>query len=349
MTPTYAQQLLGRTLKDDWTVVEHIPRRADATGGHFSESYIVQNPAGERAFLKALDFSEALTSPDPARALQPLTAAYNFERDLLFRCRDRRLDRVVVALDDGSVLVDTTSPAGVVQYLIFELADGDIRKHLKIAAAFDLAWALRSLHQVAIGITQLHANQIAHQDLKPSNVMVFGAKSSKVGDLGRAAAKGEQPPHEGFPVAGDRSYAPPEFLYGATPTDWAPRRLGCDAYLLGSMQAFLFTGVGITSMWMAELDPQYHWKNWRGTFAEVLPYVRDAFGRATTAFSATVPDEYRSELRTILQQLCDPDPTLRGHPRNRASRGNQFGLERFVSAYNRLATQAERGINKARS
>ena len=33
---------------------------------------------------------------------------------------------------------------------------------------------------------------IAHQDLKPSNVLVFSRRISKVGDLGRAAVRGQE-------------------------------------------------------------------------------------------------------------------------------------------------------------
>jgi eukaryotic-like serine/threonine-protein kinase len=68
------------------------------TGGCFSEAYIVEQAPGRQAFLKALDYSRAMNAPDPAIALQALTESYNFERDLLMTCSDRRLDRVVTAI-----------------------------------------------------------------------------------------------------------------------------------------------------------------------------------------------------------------------------------------------------------
>ena len=47
-------------------------------------------------------------------------------------------------------------PFSKVEYLIFDLADGDIRAHLDAQHAFDLAFALRTLHHVAVGLDQLH-------------------------------------------------------------------------------------------------------------------------------------------------------------------------------------------------
>src|SRR6266513_2079906 len=101
--PKPAEQLLGKTLNGGWKVVQQIQRAPGATGGRFSEGYIAESPKGKRAYLKALDYSSALQSSDPARELEKLTAAYNFERDLLAKCKDKKLDRIVVSLADGSI------------------------------------------------------------------------------------------------------------------------------------------------------------------------------------------------------------------------------------------------------
>src|SRR5204862_166519 len=95
-----------------------------------------------------------------------------------------------------------------VEYLIFEKADADIRAHLDAHADLDIAFALRALHHVAIGLKQLHSVNVAHQDVKPSNVLIFPGNESKVGDLGRAWAGGMRAPHDDAkPCAGDRNYA----------------------------------------------------------------------------------------------------------------------------------------------
>lgn len=334
MVDTPAKRLLGLQLAGGWKVVHAVARRPGATGGHFSHGYIVQSEDGQVGFLKALDYSKALDEPDPARALQVITEAFNFERDIVTKCATRNLDRVVRGLSDGTVRVEGEP----VQYLIFELADGDARSQANAAEQYELAWALRALHHVATGLSQLHAEAIAHQDLKPSNVLSFeGGKITKIGDLGRAARKGYLPPHEDAEIAGDSSYAPPELLYGRVDPDWNRRRFGCDAYLMGSMVVFFVMGVGMTPLLRLELHDTHAWDRWRGTYDEVLPYVRDAFDRAVRRFAAYTDQMVRRELESIVRELCEPDPSLRGHPRNRASRGNQYSLERYVAAFDLLA------------
>ena len=137
-----AERLMGITLADGWTVVSTAPRDPQSTGGYFSKCYIVQDRNGNKAFLKALDYSKPLQSSDPATMLQAMTEAFNFERDVLTKCKNEHLDRVVVAITDGTYRFGSTNIAEVVQYLIFELADGDVRRQAQINAKFDIAWSL---------------------------------------------------------------------------------------------------------------------------------------------------------------------------------------------------------------
>ena len=274
MTPP-AKQLLGLSLEGGWTVTEKVSLNPDTTGGAWSEGYVVVDSNDRRGFLKAMDFSKALLSHDRVAMLNLLTSAYLFETELLKRCLTSRLNRIVRPLAFGKVMVDESSLIGEVDYVIFELADrGDIRKHLDAQLKTDTAFLLRTLHHISAGLEQLHGQGIAHQDLKPSNVLVFHEGDTKLADLGRAAAKGLQSPHDRSKIAGDRGYAPPELLYGSVPQDWNKRRFGCDAYLLGSMAVFLVTGCSMTSLLGDHLKPSQHWTQWPGTFNEVLPYVR---------------------------------------------------------------------------
>jgi len=83
-----ARALVGLSLDGGWKVVELLERSPTATGGCFSQSYRVISADGVPAFLKALDYTDALTNAeDPARILAALTTAYNFERDLLRNAR----------------------------------------------------------------------------------------------------------------------------------------------------------------------------------------------------------------------------------------------------------------------
>lgn len=344
MSLTPAQMLVGVELPNGWRATKRVEKKAYATGGNFSEGYIVESPNHGIAFLKALDYSLALSSNDPAKALHAMTAAFEYERAVCFRCRDRKLDRVVRTIEDGSVMVLPGRIDSVVQYLIFELADKDVRNHLDELTSFDTAWALRTLHQIATGLTQLHSNGIAHQDLKPSNVLLFDRSESKLADLGRSACRDESAPHDGSFCAGDRTYAPPELLYRHIDPDWNVRRQGCDVFLLGSMIVFFFARAGITGLLMSRLPTQMHWRNWNGSFRDVVPYLRDAFDNLMVEFERAIPEEIRDDIVQIVRQLCDPDPMLRGDPARRAQGQNQYALERYVSHLDRLSRKAEQNI-----
>jgi serine/threonine protein kinase len=231
---------------------------------------------------------------------------------------------------------------GRVDYLILEIADGDVRSFLSASNKIELAWKLRALHHIATGIHQLHAADIAHQDVKPSNVLVFGATVSKIADMGSASLKGSVCPRDDRDFPGDPAYAPPELLYGYRDPDWTTRRFGCDAYLLGSMVVFMFSGLNATSLLFSKMAADHHHKVWKGTYGEVLPYLKDAFGLALESFAQCVPNEpFRTELRTLVSYLCEPDLSLRGHPQNRIGHTVRLSLERILSKLDLLARKAE--------
>lgn len=347
-TPSPAARLEGLSLDSGWRIVKRVKDQPGKTGGCFSCSYIVEKD-GRRAFLKALDYSEAEkisreSGIDIPTALQLLTQAYNFERNLLQDCKQRRMDRVVVALEDGSIRVDE-GVFGTVNYLIFEPADGDVRRYLAIAQKVELAWILRCLHHLTTGVYQLHSANVAHQDLKPSNVLVFDRTVSKVADLGSASVKGAPCPRDRFKFAGDGTYAPPELLYGSIDPEWNRRRQACDLYHVGSMAVFFFCGLGMTAMILKHVPEANRHEVWGGTYTQVLPEVREAFGSALREFEGNVPGtRLRTALREAVSQLCDPDPLLRGHPSNRVGAANRYSLERYVALFNLLAQRAEIGI-----
>ena len=293
-----------------------------------------------------MDYRKALEADDPARALQAMTAAFNFERDILEKCRDRRLSRVVTVLDSGQVRPANGQPSDLVEYLIFELAAGDLRTFVAADTLLQSAWTLRTLHQAASALRQLHAAGIAHQDVKPSNVLVFGTPNStttnsKLADLGRASDKARISPSDGLTCAGDLTYAPPELLYRHVASDWNRRRLGCDLYLLGSIVLFFCSGVSMTHFLFSRLDEEHHFTRWSGSYEEVLPYLQHVFSQGLRDLRSTLQTEFADEVAQLIAYLCDPDPKRRGHPRNLTQRGNQYSLERFVSRFDYLATKAE--------
>ncbi len=332
-----ADQLKGMQL-GEWLVVEEAKRKPNATGGHFSKGYVVEHKDGRRGFLKALDYTAAFQQPNTANVLLAMTQAYVFEKTLCLKCN--HLSRVTRAIGSGSVDVNPHLQFQKVEYLIFELADGDIRAHLDLQAKLDAAFIINTLHHVAVGLKQLHTANIAHQDLKPSNVLVFSSRvGSKICDLGRAWDKSTTALHDSWQIAGDTTYAPPEFLYGAVPNDERARRFGCDLYHLGSLLVFCFTRAHTNALIFNNLSPVHRPVSWGGTYDGVLPFVLAAFELALDEFALNVPEFLRESLRQCVLELCNPDPSERGHPKNRFM--SQWSLERYVSCFNKLASDAK--------
>ncbi len=335
--------LLGLSLSDGWTVVEQVHKSPHATGGHFSCGYRAQKDR-QVAYLKALDFSSALASPDVPRELQALTEAFNFERDLLYKCRDRHLSKVVVPITDGSIEVPGFPPfVNRVYYIIFSLADGDIRKIKDTFADVNVAFAFRSLHNVAVGLEQLHRAEIAHQDLKPSNVLVF-QKESKVSDLGRASDRGHPFRNDSLREPGDRNYSPVEQWYGYHFSNDFSERLAADLYLLGSLFVFFFSGMSMSQCMHTQLSSVNAslTLDFRTDFAE----LQNAFSSVLLDFRACVEQYIKDDLQTeravrLLEWLCHPDPEKRGHPKNLLIPASRFSLERFITQLEILAKRAE--------
>jgi len=117
--------------------------------------------------------------------------------------------------------------------------------------------------------------------------------------------------------------------------------MGCDAYHLGSMVVSMFSGVAMTPLLLMTLGDDFHWKQWTGTYHEVLPNLRAAFAEAVEYVEREVPDSCRTEVTEIVRQLCDPDPNLRGHPKNRREAARSCSLERYVTQFDLLAKRAE--------
>ncbi len=345
--PTAAQKLQGLTLDGGWKVLQLLPRGLNATGGCFSEGYLVEDTNGRKAFLKALDFSGAPFQKDTARWLEIMLRAFNHEKDLLYLCEKKRLDRIVMALGDGQVLV----PGGgglneVVPYLILECAQTSLRSQAALVQQFDRAMALRILHQVAVGLQQLHGIRIAHQDLKPSNVVLFGPLESRITDMGSASHRDRNSPQDELSHAGDGNYTPPELLYKVTNSEWHTRRFGCDAYMLGALVVFLFYGTPMTPLVLAQVPQHQKPRAWNGSYSDVFPLVQAGFGDALTKISQVFQAQGVPELTEVVRQLCDPDPSKRGHPKDLGRGQAQYDLTRYVSFFDRLARRMEIGFWK---
>jgi eukaryotic-like serine/threonine-protein kinase len=336
------EQLEGEKLHGGWTVGKMISKKG-GTGSNFSVGYIVtKDETGREYFLKAMDYHDAMVHVNTPAMMKIFTDMYLFEKTVCDMCRDAHLDRVVHAIESGSIVPPSAHPYGKVEYLIMELADGDVRGHLDRNPSFNTAFMLRVLHNVAVGLKQLHKAKMAHQDMKPSNTLILkGNTGAKIADLGRAWAEAFPAPHDSLAIPGDRTYAPPELAYGQVSGDNEVRRLASDLYHFGNLIAFVFARVHMNTLLVNHLASSHKPLHWGGTFAQVLPYVKTAFGAALADLGAALPQWPREELLTMVRELCEPDPDLRGHPLNRLGSQDKYGLDRYISTLDLLSRKSE--------
>lgn len=340
-----AENMKGLDLDGGWHIDEMVTND-EGTGGYSSVSYYVSNKEGKRAFLKVLDFSGALQDRDPTSRLEELTSAYNFERNLLQQCKDKKLRHIVVPVASGTAVVPGGFGAlGNVPYLIFEEAKGDIRKIVITWEKFHLAWALRSLHHSAVGLQELHGIKIAHQDIKPSNILVFEKEVSKITDLGSASQVGTASQSDEKVVAGDVKYIAPEQWYSwGRPNEFLTRYL-VDLYRLGSLVFFFFAACSATDALQLKLSVKYGREFVQSDFDSDLPYIQNAFGEVLSDLQITIErtaGDLTSEIINIVKGLCEPDPRHRGDTRVLAALHRpQYDLQPYISYFDRLAKKAE--------
>lgn len=345
-----ARRLQGVVLKDYWTVIAMDPRLATQTGGSFSVCYLVSDPSGKLAYLKALDFAGALQSPDPARAIESLVEQFNFERDLLDYCLGQQMSRVVRAVDHGTVkLGDGFSD--VVQYIVFEPAEGDLRKLINGFGEIDEAWAVTIVHQTAVGLSQLHAREIAHQDLKPSNVLSFdGPANAKIADLGCASRSGIQSPRDYLKIPGARAYAAPELVFGRFDPDWRTRRIAPDLFQLGSLACFLYTGLfmlpSILNRLPIDFRPKGFGGNFSGSFNDALPFVQDAYVRFLSEVRPQFFGIVGDGVYEMMTKLCSPEPENRTAGGPKWAGTSRYSLAPFISRLANLAAKAQYSAKK---
>jgi serine/threonine protein kinase len=336
-----AHHLLGRVLDGNWRVVERVEKRTGDTGGCFSVGYRVEDASGRSAFLKALDYSRALRGAELAVLMRAMTEGYLFERRVLDECERRGMSRIVRVLAAGTVVDEDFMHS--VDYLVFEPADGDVRRALDAIGNFDTAWALTVCHHAAVAVQQLHAAGLAHQDVKPSNVLTFGQWLAKLGDLGRSSQRGVAAPHDEEPVRGDPVYAPPELLYGQVNPDWSVRCQACDLYLLGSLILFIFTRTQTTAEILRRLPVALKPYPFGEPYPAVLPYVVNAFDEVADNFAAQLEGQRAAELVDHFRALCHPDPAQRGDPVQRRRGQNPYDLRRLISRLDVLIHDARGG------
>ena len=332
--------LKGRTLKTGWYVKEIAKSKPGSTGGNFSVCYIVEKD-GKEGFLKALNIMTFLRDdkPDVLEATTQMLNNFNFEKELLTRCRNKNLSKVSRLLEADTENIPGFLVANV-YYLIFERADDDVRNYLNFSNDVDFAWKLRSLHNIAAGIKQLHSIEISHQDIKPSNIFVYNGMTSKLGDLGRSLCQEVPSPFSSLSFTGDLRYAPPEVFHGFVLPNWKDKVFAIDCFLLGSLAAYYITGQNMTALLSRNVNPNIN--IFKLNFENALPYWIEAFDNSINIIESHLANyDQKDKLIEVLRMLSHPNPKERGHIKNIAQRGCNYNMERFVGVFNLLAKKAE--------
>jgi serine/threonine protein kinase len=324
----------------NWKVIKKRLKSEDDDSGAFSSCYEVQNiKNGEIGFLKAMNYEYAFSALNPSKSstefLQELTENYNYEKDLLEFCKEKRMHGIVTAIDHGEYRVP--SEMIPVPYLVFEIADGSI-KNIAPQNRLDLAWKLGAIHGFLVGLAQLHKEKIAHQDIKPSNILIFRQNVCKLADLGNATRLDKKSPMWNLDShCGDLTYAPIELLYRYCSPNWDTRRLAADLFMAGGIITFLFTDSNFLSLLASNLPDTYKPYNFGGTFEDVKPHLLEAYYKTIDVIKDRIDILIRKDLIAIIAQLTHPIPESRGIPKTLITSLPQYSLARYISIIDRLA------------
>lgn len=347
-----AERMSGMTLSEGWIVGALLPtgRRGGGSGGFFSVSYSVEKD-GKNAFLKAFDIFKPIKDAEQrgvpwTQELMYQLQAYQAETSLHALCADRNMKRIVKILTHGQADVPSLpgEQISTVPYMIMELADGgDVRKYIQQEQNIDYSMKLYYLRDVASGLIQLHTVQIAHQDLKPSNVMIFSEAGAKIGDLGRASIQDRVSLHDGLFVAGDRTYAPPEQIYRHPVDEWFDKRQRCDLYQFGSLVSFIFFAQPLNVVFKQRLPSELVPIEWGGpctSYEQALPFLLQVFNETLLEWKVQLPEWLADSVIEIIRQCGTPSFKMRGSKKTLNMSAPNLGLDRFVSELNGLAFKA---------
>ncbi|WP_288744806.1 protein kinase [uncultured Bacteroides sp.] len=347
---TFAENLIGITIENNWMITEKISKHPDETGGNFSAQYIAVNEAGDKCFLKAIDIEKAILQSgviglEFTKILQEQMNNYNYERELLEYCKANSTSKIVLIKEYGVI----NNPHGMipVPYLTFDLADGNVKHYIKFQEDLDFSWKLKSLHDIANGLQQLHNIEIIHQDIKPSNILQFN-DDSKLTDLGRSKCKSKKGPYDDLIYSGDRTYAPIEIYKEFSflqPTDWYDRNLAMESYLLGNLITFYFTGLNMTALIINKLGTLGISDT--TTLKERKAYLDRCFNDSLEEIRTSIHyHDFADPIVTMISELCNPDPTRRNDEKTLRERGSNYSLYRYITKLDYLSNKASIKLRK---
>lgn len=345
---TKAYQLTGTTLPGGWLLKEMYSREKESTNGYFSVQYKAER-GGKEYFVKVIDIEKSFRRTNVTElmnVLQKQLEAFTYEKELLERCRDRSCSKIVRVQDADMIPIGEGNPYPV-PYLVFEKADGDVREYIKFQDEVDFAWKLKSLHDIAVGIEQLHSMQVIHQNLKPSNILQF-EKESKISDIGKSKTFTGTGVNDNTLLNGDKAYAPLEMLPQFTflrPVEWLDMNLATDSYELGNLMTFYFSGLNMTGMLIQKLNKIGNTA--RTTNMEMKAYLDACYDECIETIKEEIEyEEFKEPIGQMIYELCNPDPNKRNDPKTLRERGSNYVLRRYITKLDLLQGKAELRIKR---
>jgi serine/threonine protein kinase len=333
-----SRSILGFTTTSGWEITDALNNKL-GTGGHFCVRYLARSRDGVVGFLKAMDLSHAIGD---LHRLQATVDEYLFERDILDYCKGLKLNRVVTPLDAGEIIVPSFAPPlNKVYYVIFEKAEDSLRGAHFEASGPKWLPAFKALHHVAIGIEQLHSTGIAHQDIKPSNVLAFQEEQYKISDLGRVVDSEGKSPFKNTHFPGDHTYKPIEMFYGHASLDFLDRK-SCDLYMLGGLAYYIIESVPINASVNNEatlIDGHVR----RRTYSDALPVLVSAYATVMNRFYDTCQAKFGEKIAKLLYKVvfetCNPDISVRGCP-GKVDKSIRLSPRRYVGMFANIVRAA---------
>ena len=309
-------ELQGYTTPCGWYVEEKIDTK-QVSGGNFCARYVVADGNGTRAFMKAMDLTRVFNAP--LEDIQSLVSEYLFEQRILEFCKDRNMTKVVVPISAGEMENQQfPAPLNRVFYIVFELAESDLRQKYLVESRDEWLPFFRAMHHICIAAEQLHRAGIAHQDIKPSNVLHFSEDQSKLADLGRVTDKAGTSPFNSLFFPGDVRYAPIEVLYGVGAKEFSDRYLS-DMWAIGSLIYQTLMGSSVSHI--LKVESQKILENVLTlSYADALPILYSAFCTMMDRFQEVCSDKFGEDIgkriTVIVSEMCHPDRDKRGGPKN---------------------------------
>ena len=320
------KDLVGKTI-NGWHVNTSITN-ADATA-RYALFYEVTNTEGN-AIMKGLNYDQCHNGPlDGAKDRDSLisreSGAFHFESELANVCAGNHMGNVIRYLDSGSVeLPDYVIKT--VSYIVYEQSEGKIGDFLKFSSKTDfvvdlgmLIDKLRSLHQVAKGIMQLHSHLIAHHNITPQSVEVFDKNTlTKVSGLQKSRTHQAllHSPTSAKLFDGDYTFAPPEAIFNERISEEMGAYYQIDTYMLGNLIVYYLSSMNMTTLINRKCPfPLMEWASKGAEYKQVLPDIMKAFNESLDELKASIKvNELREPIIEIIEGLCNPDPEKRGYP-----------------------------------